>query len=70
LHASTTSEDGVLCTITRSLWPRQWPSNFHGLLHIKGKFCPAYITVIQFNAGSSNLVCKYKLGWWCVPYYY
>jgi len=36
LHA-TTWNDGVLRTITRSLWP-----TFYSLLHIKGKSCLAY----------------------------
>jgi len=37
LHVSTSWDDGVSRTITRSLWP-----TFYGLLHIEGKFCPAY----------------------------
>jgi len=28
------------------------------------------ITFILFNAGSSNLACKYDLGWWCITYHY
>jgi len=28
------------------------------------------ITFVLLNAGSSNLACKYDLGWWCVIYHY